>query len=245
MNAVAVDGRLEVLRRLPRPARHPLLEAEPGACLALIGRNGAGKTTLLRIMAGLSRPGKRPGPDLRQGSPRDARHAPPHRLHRPRHLGLRRALGVRKPAPSSASSTACRTRAGRRSSGWSARASSASATAWCASSRAACGSGWRWPARSCTSPRCCCSTSRSPRSTTAPSPCCSAAARSARRGQDHRHVDPPVAGSARAGLARRAAQSAGSMAFHGARTAPMLEDPGWLYPQYGESQSAPSSGARD
>jgi heme exporter protein A len=27
----------------------------PGACLALIGRNGAGKTTLLRILAGLSR----------------------------------------------------------------------------------------------------------------------------------------------------------------------------------------------
>src|SRR4051794_41981419 len=34
------------------------LEAEPGACLALIGRNGAGKTTLLRAIAGFSRPGK-------------------------------------------------------------------------------------------------------------------------------------------------------------------------------------------
>jgi heme exporter protein A len=29
-----------------------------GACLALLGRNGAGKTTLLRILAGLTRPGR-------------------------------------------------------------------------------------------------------------------------------------------------------------------------------------------
>jgi heme ABC exporter ATP-binding subunit CcmA len=34
------------------------LEAERGACLALIGRNGAGKTTLLRVVAGFSRPGR-------------------------------------------------------------------------------------------------------------------------------------------------------------------------------------------
>jgi heme ABC exporter ATP-binding subunit CcmA len=34
------------------------LTAEPGACLAMIGRNGAGKTTLLRTIAGFSRPGK-------------------------------------------------------------------------------------------------------------------------------------------------------------------------------------------
>ncbi|HTP89436.1 MAG TPA: heme ABC exporter ATP-binding protein CcmA [Bryobacteraceae bacterium] len=34
------------------------LTVERGACLALLGRNGAGKTTLLRIIAGLSRPGK-------------------------------------------------------------------------------------------------------------------------------------------------------------------------------------------
>ncbi len=30
------------------------IEAQPGSCLALLGRNGAGKTTLLRILAGLS-----------------------------------------------------------------------------------------------------------------------------------------------------------------------------------------------
>ena len=34
------------------------LDIEPGSCTALLGRNGAGKTTLLRIIAGLSRAAK-------------------------------------------------------------------------------------------------------------------------------------------------------------------------------------------
>jgi heme ABC exporter ATP-binding subunit CcmA len=34
------------------------LHVEPGSCTALLGRNGAGKTTLLRIVAGLSRAAK-------------------------------------------------------------------------------------------------------------------------------------------------------------------------------------------
>ena len=34
------------------------LEVQPGECLSLLGRNGAGKTTLLRILAGLSRHAK-------------------------------------------------------------------------------------------------------------------------------------------------------------------------------------------
>jgi heme ABC exporter ATP-binding subunit CcmA len=38
--------------------RNISLHADPGSCLALIGRNGAGKTTLLRTIAGFSRPGK-------------------------------------------------------------------------------------------------------------------------------------------------------------------------------------------
>jgi len=38
--------------------RNVQLSAEPGTCLALIGRNGAGKTTLLRTIAGFSRPGR-------------------------------------------------------------------------------------------------------------------------------------------------------------------------------------------
>ena len=33
-------------------------DVEDGSCLALLGRNGAGKTTLLKILAGLSKPGR-------------------------------------------------------------------------------------------------------------------------------------------------------------------------------------------
>lgn len=38
--------------------RDVTLSVEPGSCLALLGRNGAGKTTFLRIAAGLSRAAK-------------------------------------------------------------------------------------------------------------------------------------------------------------------------------------------
>lgn len=57
MNAVAVDGVWKFYGDYPA-LRNVNLVAEPGACLALIGRNGAGKTTLLRTIAGFSRPGK-------------------------------------------------------------------------------------------------------------------------------------------------------------------------------------------
>jgi heme ABC exporter ATP-binding subunit CcmA len=57
MSAVAVDGVWKYYGDYPA-LRDIRLEAEPGACLALIGRNGAGKTTLLRILAGFSRPGR-------------------------------------------------------------------------------------------------------------------------------------------------------------------------------------------
>jgi heme exporter protein A len=57
MNAVKVDGVWKYYGDYPA-LRDVRLEAEPGSCLALIGRNGAGKTTLLRIMAGFSRPGR-------------------------------------------------------------------------------------------------------------------------------------------------------------------------------------------
>jgi heme exporter protein A len=57
MSAVAVDGVWKYYGDFPA-LRDIRLEAERGACLALIGRNGAGKTTLLRIIAGFSRPGK-------------------------------------------------------------------------------------------------------------------------------------------------------------------------------------------
>jgi heme ABC exporter ATP-binding subunit CcmA len=55
--AVAVEGVWKFYGDYPA-LRDISLAAEPGTCLALIGRNGAGKTTLLRILAGFSKPGK-------------------------------------------------------------------------------------------------------------------------------------------------------------------------------------------
>jgi len=57
MPAVAIDGVWKFYGDYPA-LRDVRLEAEPGACLALIGRNGAGKTTLLRVVAGFSRAGR-------------------------------------------------------------------------------------------------------------------------------------------------------------------------------------------
>jgi heme exporter protein A len=57
MSAVAVEGVWKYYGDFPA-LRDIRLQAEPGSCLALIGRNGAGKTTLLRIIAGFNRPGK-------------------------------------------------------------------------------------------------------------------------------------------------------------------------------------------
>ena len=57
MSAVAVEGVWKYYGDFPA-LRDIHLEAQPGSCLALIGRNGAGKTTLLRIIAGFNRPGK-------------------------------------------------------------------------------------------------------------------------------------------------------------------------------------------
>jgi heme ABC exporter ATP-binding subunit CcmA len=57
MSAVAVEGVWKYYGDFPA-LRDIQLQAQPGSCLALIGRNGAGKTTLLRIIAGFNRPGK-------------------------------------------------------------------------------------------------------------------------------------------------------------------------------------------
>jgi heme exporter protein A len=57
MSAVAIEGVWKFYGDYPA-LRDVRLEAERGACLALIGRNGAGKTTLLRVVAGFSRPGR-------------------------------------------------------------------------------------------------------------------------------------------------------------------------------------------
>ena len=57
MTAVSVDGVWKFYGDYPA-LRDVRLEADAGTCLALIGRNGAGKTTLLRTIAGFTKPGK-------------------------------------------------------------------------------------------------------------------------------------------------------------------------------------------
>ena len=57
MSAVAVEGVWKFYGDYAA-LRNISLQADEGACLALIGRNGAGKTTLLRTIAGFSRPGR-------------------------------------------------------------------------------------------------------------------------------------------------------------------------------------------
>ena len=57
MSALAVEGVWKFYGDYAA-LRDVQLAAEPGTCLALIGRNGAGKTTLLRTIAGFSRPGR-------------------------------------------------------------------------------------------------------------------------------------------------------------------------------------------
>ncbi len=57
MSALAIEGVWKFYGDFPA-LRDITFNVEPGSCLALLGRNGAGKTTLLKILAGLSRPAK-------------------------------------------------------------------------------------------------------------------------------------------------------------------------------------------
>jgi len=57
MRAVAAEGVWKFYGDYPALS-DVVLHADPGACLALIGRNGAGKTTLLRIIGGFSKAGR-------------------------------------------------------------------------------------------------------------------------------------------------------------------------------------------
>jgi heme ABC exporter ATP-binding subunit CcmA len=57
VEAVAVKGVWKYFGDYPA-LREIDLTVPQGSCLALIGRNGAGKTTLLRILGGFSQPGK-------------------------------------------------------------------------------------------------------------------------------------------------------------------------------------------
>lgn len=70
MSAIAVEGLWKYYGDFPA-LRGVTFSVEPGACIAILGRNGAGKTTLLKILAGLSRQAK--GQVTVLG--KDARHA--------------------------------------------------------------------------------------------------------------------------------------------------------------------------
>jgi heme ABC exporter ATP-binding subunit CcmA len=57
MSAVVAEGVWKYYGDFPA-LRDLSFALEPGACLAMLGRNGAGKTTMLKILAGLSTPAK-------------------------------------------------------------------------------------------------------------------------------------------------------------------------------------------
>ena len=95
MRAVAAEGVWKFYGDYPA-LRDVILYAEPGACLALIGRNGAGKTTLLRIIAGFSKAGRGQVRIFRQ-RPRETETRRRVGIHRPWHFGLRRAVRPREP----------------------------------------------------------------------------------------------------------------------------------------------------
>jgi hypothetical protein len=231
MSAVAVEGVWKFYGDFPA-LRNVRFEVEPGSCLALIGRNGAGKTTLLRIVAGFSRPGK--------GEVRIFG-CPPRDTSRRRGIGfighgisvydelerarkpdaLRAALRLPKIRGAAALEWLERTGLARVGNGL-VREFSRGMRQRLAVARAF-----------LHDPACCCSMSRSPRSTTAPSPCCSVCCRGPGGRQERRDVNAPVARSHGAGHACRADQPRpGGLSRRGdARNGGR---PGLIYARYGE-----------
>ena len=146
------------------------LDVAPGEIVVVIGGSGCGKSTLLRAISGLDTPSQGTvvldGMAITAPHEQDRHHlpgaAPAAMAQRRRQCRLRPASSCPKRG------TKCPRGAGaRRASAWPTRRGCGRA-----SSPAARRSGSRSRARWCRGRRCCCSTSRSPRSTPSPAPTC-------------------------------------------------------------------------
>ena len=150
------------------------LSIHDGELVALLGPSGSGKTTLLRIIAGLDTPERDTRSRIRFHD-EDVAHRPAAAAARRLRVSALRAVpphervrerGVR---PARAAAQACGRRTQRSIAACTSCCSWCSSTASAGGSRrsfpAASGSGPRWPGRWRSSRKCCCSTSRSARST--------------------------------------------------------------------------------
>ena len=158
-------GELEVLERVD-------LSVAAGEVVGVVGPSGCGKSTLLELIGGT--PGGRARHDLGGRRARRRRAPRPLRLHAAARPAAAVALGARqrgaraaqpgrpRGAPRARRPRRCSSASGSPASRHPARASS---RAGCASGSPSCGR--CWPAS-----RCCCSTSRSPRSTRSRAPRC-------------------------------------------------------------------------
>ena len=143
------------------------LEVAKGSLTALLGPSGSGKSTLLRIIAGLEMPDAGTvlleGEDVTDARPQDRGIGFVFQHYAAfAHMSVRDnvAFGLRirkrpRERDQGARSTSCL-------SSWVSPRGAGSGPPSC---RAASASGWRWRVHWRSSPRCCCSTSRSARST--------------------------------------------------------------------------------
>ena len=143
------------------------IEVSGGSLTALLGPSGSGKSTLLRVIAGLERPDQGTvfiGETDVTGQPPQDREVGFVFQHYAafKHMTVARQRRLRPQDPQAAARRD--PRAGRRSCS-SSSSSTVSPTATRRSSPAASGSGWGSRARSRSTRPCCCSTSRSGRST--------------------------------------------------------------------------------